>query len=322
MMKQDFKRNNRRWMALLLAALLLCGLILSGCSAKSDTPDGGMVLYYLNADQTGVETRSYNQKAKNVDAQIEEMLDAIRAQKDTSEAGDDVSPVLPEGVAIERYDFMDSQLFLYLNHAYLSIDPVKEVLIRGAIVKSLLQIEGVDGVSFYVDNLPLKDKSGNPVGIMRASAFSDNMDDLSDTAYQTELALYFSDEAGTGLVRENHVVYAPNNVSSARLVVEELIAGPKGEGLKATIDPSTGLNQIAVIDGVCYVNLDNGFMEQQYDIQENVVIYSIVNSLSELPDINSVQISVNGNTDLTYRTDYSLKHAYEKNTDIVDTVLN
>ena len=79
---------------------------------------------------------------------------------------------------------------------------------------------------------------------------------------------------------------------------------------------------MAVIDGVCYVNLDNGFLEQNYDVQENVVIYSIVNSLSELPEINSVQISVNGNTDLIYRTDYSLKHTYEKNTDIVDTVLS
>ena len=56
---------------------------------------------------------------------------------------------------------------------------------------------------------------------------------------------------------------------------------------------------------------------QNYDIAEPVVIYSIVDSLTELPSVNTVQISVNGETNMTYREDYSLSKQYERNLDLV-----
>ena len=58
---------------------------------------------------------------------------------------------------------------------------------------------------------------------------------------------------------------------------------------------------VSVLDGVCFVNLDNGFLTQNFEIAEGVVIYSIVNSLAELPNINKVQLSVNGDTSSVYR---------------------
>ena len=43
------------------------------------------------------------------------------------------------------------------------------------------------------------------------------------------------------------------------------------------------------------------------------MIYSIVNSLTELPTISKVQISVNGDTGGVYRDSYSLGSMYERN---------
>ena len=62
---------------------------------------------------------------------------------------------------------------------------------------------------------------------------------------------------------------------------------------------------------------DENFMKQNYNIEEPVVIYSIVNSLSELSTINKVQISVKGDTSGVYRDSFPLDKLYERNLDYV-----
>lgn len=50
-------------------------------------------------------------------------------------------------------------------------------------------------------------------------------------------------------------------------------------------------------------------------MNEAIVIYSIVNSLSELSTISKVQISVNGDTSGVYRDSFRLEDMYERNLD-------
>ena len=69
---------------------------------------------------------------------------------------------------------------------------------------------------------------------------------------------------------------------------------------------------MTVKDGTCYVNLDNGFLTQTYNVSAEVQIYSIVNSLVELSNINKVQIAVNGNTDMIFREKISLSNVFDR----------
>ena len=48
------------------------------------------------------------------------------------------------------------------------------------------------------------------------------------------------------------------------------------------------------------------------------MLYSIVNSLSELPTISKVQISVNGDTNSVYRDKFRLDELYERNLDYME----
>jgi germination protein M len=67
-----------------------------------------------------------------------------------------------------------------------------------------------------------------------------------------------------------------------------------------------------VADRICYVSLDDGFRTQNYNVQEAIVIYSLVDSLTALPNIDKVQISVNGDTSGVYRESFSLGTVYEE----------
>ena len=66
------------------------------------------------------------------------------------------------------------------------------------------------------------------------------------------------------------------------------------------------------------MNLDEGFLNQNYEIAEPVVIYSIVNSLTELTSVNKVQISVNGDSNRRYRQKLELNTMFERNLDYMD----
>jgi germination protein M len=113
-------------------------------------------------------------------------------------------------------------------------------------------------------------------------------------------------------VLETQRVYYNSNVSLEKLVIEHLLAGPKTSEAMASIPAETSLVNVSVTDGICYVSLDDGFRTQNYNVQEAVVIYSLVDSLTDLPSIDKVQISVNGDTSGVYRDSFSLGTVYEE----------
>ena len=103
------------------------------------------------------------------------------------------------------------------------------------------------------------------------------------------------------------------------LPVAVKIAGQDAENsdIYPLINPATKVLGVTVKDGTCYVNLDNGFLTQTYNVSAEVQIYSIVNSLVELSNINKVQIAVNGNTDMIFREKISLSNVFDRNLDLV-----
>ena len=143
------------------------------------------------------------------------------------------------------------------------------------------------------------------------------------SAYDTvNLTLYFTNETGDGLIAVNREKAYNTNISLDRLVVEEVIAGPSAtvEGVYPTINPDTKPISVLTKDGICYVNLDETFLIQVYNVTPDVTIFSIVNSLAELSNVNKVQISINGDTSKMYREKYSFSTLFERNLDLVTTL--
>jgi germination protein M len=173
-----------------------------------------------------------------------------------------------------------------------------------------------------INGEPLMDASGNPVGIMTADMFVDNAGTQVDTVdSKVNLKLYFANEAGDGLVAVNRELSHNADVSNVpmeKLVVEQLIGGPVSDETYPTINPETKLVNITVKDGICYVTLDSAFITAVNNVTTDVTIYSIVNSLVELSNINKVQISIDGNKDGKFRDKYELSTIFERNLSIVE----
>ena len=123
----------------------------------------------------------------------------------------------------------------------------------------------------------------------------------------------------TNLVAANRTLRFSSNIAMEKLVVEQLIKGPENPELYPTINPETKIVNVTVKDGICYVNLSEAFLTQTYQVTPEISIYSLVDSLVELPNVNKVQISVNGETAVTYQESISLTTVFERNLDLLNS---
>ena len=140
----------------------------------------------------------------------------------------------------------------------------------------------------------------------------------TSTGEINDLGDYFTDANGTKLLQATRTVVYNTNISMEKLVMEQLIKGPNNDELFPTINPETKVNNVTVKDGICYVNLNESFLTPLPNATSEVTIYSITNSLVELPNINKVQISVNGDTSVSYKENMSLSTVFERNLELVE----
>ena len=65
-------------------------------------------------------------------------------------------------------------------------------------------------------------------------------------------------------------------------------------------------------EGICYVNLDEAFLENIYGVKPEVVVYSLVNSIIDGSEADQVQISVNGESQIMYMDTVDLSKPLSK----------
>lgn len=299
----------RRFLILLPIVLLM----LAGCTKTQESSESEYHIEYLNKDKTGIVKVDYEPGATEVNRMIEEFLEMLAADPESLE----YRKTIPSDVYVTSYSLDGVLLTLNFSTTYSEMSASEEVLCRAAIVRTMIQIPGVDCVAFLIGDSPLTDSNGNVVGAMTQESFIENPGEQINSIQNATLTLYFANKEGNALVKETRDVYYSSNISMEKLIMEQLLDGPAISGCQSAIPNGTNLVNVSVVDGVCYVSLDETFRNQNYEISEAIVIYSIVDSLSEVPTINKVQISINGDTSGVYRDSFELDCMYDRNLDYV-----
>lgn len=311
-MKLLFKNLKKGLLPLLFPVLAVC---ITACGKQTEDEAGKSYdVYYVNNEETRIFSNPYQTETEDSRLLLDELIAQLAKRPDKME----YKAPLAEGFELLDYSWDGEKLTINFDEHYKDMDNIKEVLVRAAIVRTLSQIPDVTHIAFTILNEPLVDKGNVAIGTMSADTFIDNAGDEINTYEKVNLRLYFANENGDSLVEESqrNVIYN-SNISMEKLVVEKLIEGPTTGNSYPTINPSTKLLSVTVIDRICYVNFDEAFLSQPYNVNSDVTIYSITNSLIELPNINKVQISVNGDTSLYYRESISLTNMFERNLDLV-----
>lgn len=297
-------------------AILCVALLLGGCGDTSAVQNDEKVqlIYYTTAERVSlttetrpaVEEGTLGQKAYVL---LEEMLEPSKIGNRS---------LFTVSGLINRINIEGNILNIYMTEAYSTLSVPNEILLRAGIVLTLTQLEGVDYVSFYVNEQPLTDAMGNAVGVMSGNSFLDSRGENLSNYQQVTLVVYFGDAEGK-LVETERESTISSSFSKERQVVEALLDGPEDSGLLATMPAGTGIVNISVKNNICYVNFDSDFLTGDLTVSPYVTIYSLVNSLTELPNINKVQIMVDGDSSDTFRSVIPLDAPFERNLDYVVT---
>jgi germination protein M len=289
-------------------------LLMTGCGRRSEKEEDGYRIWYMNQGETCVNYEIHEIQEENTEELLREMLELLRKEPEDQ----NLKPVIPENVQINGYEVNHNQLYLDFSAEYQDMPKFYEVLCRAAIVRTLCQIPDLDYVGFRVEGEPLLDLYGKAVGLMNEDQFIENAGEEINAYKTADLTLYYANETGDKLVKQRVAMEYNSNISLEKLIVEQVIEGPPFDGAYPAVPPATKLDSITIKDGICYVNLNEGFLDTGYNVTEMIPIYAIVNSLIENTDATKVQISINGETDQMYRESISFNTIFEKNEELVE----
>lgn len=294
--------------------LVIFSLLLGACSKVGDnhTDDDKSVIniYYINTKTSGLASESYNLIGKEKEEQVKELLYMVKKKPENIL----YKSAMTDVVVVKDFSFnADGQLTINFESTYDKLTGIPEVLCRAATVKTLCQLSEVEYIQFNVNGQPLMNSDG-VVGLLTQEDFVDSTG--GETDYKVKL--YFANEEGNALVEYVTDIKYTGSGTIEELVIEKLIEGPLEIGMYRTIPEGTSLLNVTKKDGICYVDFDNKFLEKLASVSPQITIYSIVNTLVELPNINKVQFMVNSEVQKMFQEDTALDGFFERNLSLIE----
>jgi Signal transduction histidine kinase len=158
------------------------------------------------------------------------------------------------------------------------------LLSKAAIVKS------VSGLSKSGETIiTITDESGV---LIESASYRDNAffyyDDAEDSAVNKgEIVLYLPNEHGNRLRKVIAYVTISSDESASEAVMKQLIA-------YNVLPEGTEIRSISVMNGTATIDLSDEFLTGDVVAGDRIVIYSIVDSLTSLPNVRGVQFLIEG----------------------------
>ncbi len=299
------------WMAVIF---ILC-LMTAGCKESPEPTlwEGDILVYYLNESETGLSEEWYVTEKEDGIELATELLSKMRTPSMKEHVG-----AIPETVELPEVFIEASGLAtLSFNESYGSVSGIREVLMRAAIVKTLCQTEIIDSVVIYVAGQPLMNTSQKPVGIMKETDFVDSTGPAANYYQYLHAKIYYSNEEGTALVASNLRIPYTGSEEEEVIVLQQLIDGPITEDMKPVLREDVKVLSVSTKDNVCTVDFSKEFLDKLPEVSEEVVIYSVVNTLAELPGIYRVQFLVEGKQEKVYQK-MDLSVPYDRNLNVIE----
>lgn len=307
--------QNRKLHSILYIFLVsICFGLLAGCSKGKEPGKNDTFVYYVNTDGTALVKEAYKFEKDRTEEAVKDVLGRMGKEPDSI----DYKSVFQKGVRVVDWNLTDEAILdIHFNGDYAGMKPEEEILLRAGVVQSLIQIRGVDYIDFFIEDEPLTDSVGTAVGYMNEENFLQYKGSSLHLYQLGNLKLYFSNDKGDRLIQREVSIRYNSNMSIERLIVDQLIKGPSAEGIGPVMPPETKVIGVSVKDSVCYVNLDEGFLNNTYVTDPRITIYAIVNSIIDGGSSSQVQISVNGESNIKYMGSVDLSKPLSRDLDLV-----
>lgn len=269
---------------------IMCFTLLISACGKDNTQMAEVYFINTSSGEMAAEERAVNFDkdletfAKNV---IEELLEG---PKDAN-----LQSVITAGTVVRDIEIQGTVAYVSMSKEFEEGEKVNKLLSRYTLITTLCSIEGIQKAKILVEGKEIMSLAdGTPLGALGKEdivSLINSEDDASVSA-----TLYFWNHDITACEKETRIVNIKEGETLEKVVVQEIINGPKSESLKATVTNDVKVIDVKIQDDVCFVNLSEEFITKNTggSAKENGAIYSIVNSLCEIKEINKVQFLIEG----------------------------
>lgn len=312
-------KGKKRYLSFLLCLLLLlslcgCGKSTTSQESKSeeqtttkkesgnkdsneenDNKEGKIALYYLNAQEDGFKKVPYTLENKKDIRKAS--FEVIYKLSDTEGNNtNEYKASVFDGIAVNDITLAeDGTVNVDFGAAYGQLNHVKEVLLRTSVVKSLLQIDGIKGITFSVNGSSLLDTDKVPVGLMDESTILTDDGEKNIYSAKKKVKLYYTNETGDKLIPYVKEITVEDNVPLETQVLLMLKNPPISKrNLKSPLPKDFHVNQTQIMNNICYVDLSSDIENAVADVKEKVTVYAMVNSLTDLDTAYQVQFTIDG----------------------------
>lgn len=209
---------------------------------------------------------------------------------------------IPEGVTFDGYR-IDENGGIRLDISVEDDVSDEELLMAKAmIVRCLNELSNVQDIGIAITRTSIVDGSKD-----KRTKYTEKV----DTATYTDSSFFYYDDAKDSAVNTGDVVlYLPNGQGSLKKVIANVTIGADDSAPESVLSQlqaydvlpeGTEINQVLFMNGSATVDFSKEFVDENSSISPAIIIYSIVDSLTSLPNIDKVQILVDGEKVENYR---------------------
>ena len=279
----------KRIVCLLLALTLLCGCTRLGLGRQ----DTGVTFYYRGAGgdyfsslgAMGAERRTLRDDQADLNSMMALYL------------GGPVNPELtspfPKDMRLIRSEQTGREITLVFDDSLAALTGIGLRLACACIARTVSEYGGYETVIIRTVSLTLNGEEA--VTVHPAELV---LEDRSAGQPNALVQLFFADSQGRFLIEEQRSAPLEETQELPGFILHSLIEGPQSEGLSATIPKGTVLLNVSVVDRVCLVNFSAEFLQNRprNELAERMTVFSVVNSLTQLEEVDSVEILVEGSS--------------------------
>ncbi|MDR1538403.1 MAG: GerMN domain-containing protein [Clostridiales bacterium] len=315
--KRITKRNGTLFIGIGLAAIA-AAVFVAALADRGDEPT--VRLYFYNPASAAVEPEERpitpSDEASMTQSVLNMFLEGSKNQLIPKPLPENVK-ILGDSKLITDPFTNETSFQVEFSEEYNAMPHLEEAFFRTSFVWTMTDLKFIKSVNIYVGGKKLVSSRGEPLEFLNRQSVDINPE--VSAIISKEVILYFATESGDQLVFERRNIEINPDLHVEPFIVEQIIKGPNVPGHYPTISSDVKVREVKTEEGICYVNLSADFLVKSPNssASEEVMIYSIVNSLLEVSGVKKVKFLVESENISQFRTSVDLSKQFERDDSII-----
>lgn len=277
----------KKLICILLALVMLTGLL--GCQGPELLSPG--TFYYYRTDTAFSGTDGVLAPEIRELHGIEDDLDAILALYCQGPVTRGLENPIPKGCAVPTYTRSEDALLLHFPRQFADLSGMELTIAAGCLARTLLPLAGVRMLVLTADGALLDGETSMTVRLEDLGLRDDTQDRLHG-----DFTVYYADADRRYLVGQSISLFLAVRAELPMLLLEQLCQPSPDGSLPSVLPEGTRILSAVTEDGLCTVDLSREFVSRRFysPSAQLLSIYGIVNTLTALPEIDRVELTVEG----------------------------